>query len=114
MSSLFTKKQDRKMNENKQQQEVHDNHLPNKSRIGEIKKCNHCDGEMKSYEVPIEGIIFRIPFTQIEIMWRSWDGLEWWCEDCSIDSHQERGREAYEAGKQDGYERAMEDSRRGW
>ena len=82
--------------------------------VSSSKICARCEGEMKSYEVPTEGVIFRIPFTEIDVMWRRWNGKEWWCEDCSIDSHQERGREAYEAGEQDGYERAMEDSRRGW
>lgn len=85
-----------------------------KSDVSRSKICAECEGEMTMYEVPIEGILFRIPFTQIDVMWRRWNGREWYCEGCSIDSHQERGREAYEEGKQEGYERAMEDSRRGW
>lgn len=78
------------------------------------KICARCEGEMTKYEMPIEGVLFRIPFTEIDVMWRRWNGEGWWCEDCTRDREQERGRDAYNAGIQEGYERAVDESRRGW
>ncbi len=79
--------------------------------ISGCKICPYCEGEMTSYDVPIEKII-TIPFTKWEIVLRNWNGKEWYCVDCSIDSHNQRFEECFDAGMGEGYARGYDDARR--
>lgn len=67
------------------------------------KLCPNCEGEMAQYDCPIEATIFKIPFTDIEILARNWAGKEYYCQDCVRDKEQERQHEAYDYGEQEGF-----------
>jgi hypothetical protein len=74
------------------------------------KICPDCGEQMTSYTVPKEGIIFRIPFTEIEVIWRKWNCKNWYCSLCTYDRQSRLFREAYIAGLQDGYNRGYNDA----
>ena len=76
--------------------------------------CLECGDKMTECEMPTEGTIFRIPFTEIDIIWRKWNSKEYICLSCASDKQQEQGRSAYNAGLEDGYSKAYEERHRGW
>ena len=73
-----------------------------KAHVSGCKICPSCEGEMQSYDVPIEKIV-KIPFTAWEIVLRNWNGKEWYCYDCTRDGHQRRFEEAFDAGMGEGF-----------
>ena len=82
--------------------------------LADGKICGDCGDKLQRYEEPKEGTLFRIPFTQIDIMWRKWNCYAWYCMSCSCDKANEPFRRAYQAGKEDGYMKGCEDAERGW
>jgi len=72
------------------------------------KLCPDCEGEMVQYDCPTEITIFKIPFTEIEILSRNLAGKEYYCPDCVRDREQERQREAYDYGAQEGFNKGYE------
>jgi len=72
------------------------------------KLCPDCEGEMAQYDCPIETTIFKIPFTDIEILARNWVGKEYYCPDCVRDKEQERQHEAYYYGAQEGFNKGYD------
>lgn len=72
------------------------------------KLCPDCDGKMEYIEVPTELILFRVPFTKIEIISRKWDGKEYYCNDCARDYEQERQHDAFDYGIQEGFNRGYD------
>lgn len=77
----------------------------------EVKICEDCGDKLQRYEDPNDRVLFRIPFTQIHIMWRKWCD-DWYCAACALDKANEPHNRAYQAGKEDGYMRAIEDLRK--
>lgn len=82
-----------------------------KGAVCGCKICPSCEGKMTAYDVPIEKVI-TIPFTQWEIVLRNWNGKDWYCADCSRDSHNQRFDECFNAGMGEGYEKGYDDARR--
>ena len=72
------------------------------------KLCPECEGKMEFIEVPTELILFKIPFTQIEIISRRWDGKEYYCYDCARDYEQERQHDAFDYGIQEGFNKGYD------
>lgn len=72
------------------------------------KLCPECDGEMLQYDCPVETTIFKIPFTDIEILSRNWVGREYYCPDCVRDKEQERQHDAFDYGIQEGFNRGYD------
>jgi len=72
------------------------------------KLCPDCGGEMVQYDCPIETTLFKIPFTDLEILARNWVGKEYYCPECERDKEQERQREAYYYGVQEGFDKGYD------
>ena len=77
-----------------------------------VKYCE-CGSEAMKSAGPKVIIQFTIPFTQIEIIVWNWshNDYEDLCSECFMDDYHsrenDRSREAYNSGVEDGYERAM-------
>ena len=82
-----------------------------KANVSDCKICPDCDGEMQSYDVPIEKPI-KIPFSEWEIVLRNWNSKAWYCYDCTRDGHQARFDDAYDAGIEDGFKRGYREAER--
>ena len=76
------------------------------------KKCKYCDSECLESGTP-KTRLFSIPFTKIDIMILNYSKTEYLdtCLDCYLESQKEPETDAYHAGKQDGYQEAIEDNR---
>ena len=77
------------------------------------KICKDCGDEMEEYEVPLERILFKIPFTKVEVIVRTWNGKGFYCNNCAIEQQNNQGRAIFEQGMEDGYNSALNDYRRG-
>lgn len=80
--------------------------------LADSKFCGDCGDTMQEVDEPTEGTLIRIPFTEIDIMWRKWNSKAWYCMTCACDKANEPFHRAYQAGKEDGYIKGSEDAER--
>lgn len=81
----------------------------------EVKKCKSCGCDAMETGAPYTVLQFTIPFTQIEIIIWNWKVKDYaeYCLDCTLDMERSEIKdytdEAYNAGFDDGYEKAIKD-----
>ena len=80
-----------------------------------MKHCE-CGNKVMKSNAPKTIVQFTIPFTQIEIIVWNWNhsNYEDLCSECFMDNYNsrenDRQREAYNAGVEDGFERAIKEN----
>ena len=72
------------------------------------KLCPICNDPMVIIKCPQE-YSYCIPFTQIEIIVRAWNGTDTICMACYQEKHESPLRSAYNEGKIDGYNKGYDD-----
>ena len=76
--------------------------------------CDGCGEQMTETDMPVEVILWRIPFTSYEIRLWDWQVVHQ-CAPCAMQSERNQRDEiaegAYDAGYEKGYSRAMRDER---
>jgi len=72
------------------------------------KLCPECECETVQYDCPNETTIFKIPFTDIEIIVRNWNGKAFYCPNCVKDKEQESQHDAFDYGIQESFNRGYD------
>lgn len=80
------------------------------------KKCKteDCENECQENTDPKEVLIFRIPFTSLEVRVWDWSGKGYheYCTECMEDYENHKNDDTYNAISQDAYQRGFEDAQR--
>lgn len=77
------------------------------------KRCFVCDDLLKLITVPRD-YTWKIPFMDIEIIIRYWNGTELICMVCAQEKHEAPLWGAYNAGKTDGYNEGYDHGQEGY